>query len=581
LAEAPVRPHRARSGRAPLALAASIAVCTLVVTGLVAAGAWEIGVEGEWTWRYHERPAAWSSVMPAAAIVLLAMGLYVFALRKGSYTRREQTILVVVLMLLSLAFQVGTGLLSPLGVADCVPVNVKPWTGGYYLESLLIGRDTVEHSQGGVLRLAPEYSGLGAYLAGYDAHIARMQVDNWYLGHIADHPPGIALVNLAVVRMAAALPRVSARVALVDGETRAVLRRRAQQWTVAPVKDAKFLLDPSAREDQGRLSEALIRVRISDEQFLALWQIGFLYQIAAALVVIPAYVLARSMYSLRAAVLAAALAGAIPSLHLFGPFADQLFPVLALSCYGAAHTALERRSAGWAAAAGAGLFLALQFTLAFVAVIALIGLNLLLRLAVGDERPRNRAQARRWAVLLGSGLAGLVVPALLAFLFFNYDSFAVWAICLEKHASFALRFPRTYWKWTLFSPLEFAVFMGVPVSVLLVWGFVRGALDAARRMAGPRRAELLPGAPRAAAAIGDPAFLLSAFLLTMAVLILLGKNLGEVGRLWMFLMPFGAVAAAGVLEPLTRRKEWVTACVLALQIGQAVCFKRYLNVFFE
>ncbi|HEV7500934.1 MAG TPA: hypothetical protein VGQ33_13065, partial [Vicinamibacteria bacterium] len=83
-----------------------------------------------------------------------------------------------------------------------------------------------------------------------------------------------------------------------------------------------------------------------------------------------------------------------------------------------------------------------------------------------------------------------------------------------------------YTVWLFFDPLDLGVFLGLPVAASVVWGAVR----AARRGLGGAR--LQPG----------EAFRLGA-LATLSLLLVSGQTRGEVGRIWIPIMPVLLVAA--------------------------------------
>jgi hypothetical protein len=86
--------------------------------------------------------------------------------------------------------------------------------------------------------------------------------------------------------------------------------------------------------------------------------------------------------------------------------------------------------------------------------------------------------------------------------------------------------PRDYGVWLVFDPLDLAVFLGLPVAVSLVFAAVRSA----RRLAA--RVRLQP----------DEAFRLAALAALLALLVS-GQTRGEVGRIWIPIMPVLLVAA--------------------------------------
>jgi hypothetical protein len=124
------------------------------------------------------------------------------------------------------------------------------------------------------------------------------------------------------------------------------------------------------------------------------------------------------------------------------------------------------------------------------------------------------------AVLAGTTAFG--VPALL-----GHDPARALLTALSIHREIYTA-PRGYAVWLLFNPLDFALFLGLPVAVT-------GLL-------------LLPGALRevAARAATDPItrFRLATFA-GLIVLLATGVTRGEVGRIWIPLMPLVLVASLG------------------------------------
>jgi hypothetical protein len=86
--------------------------------------------------------------------------------------------------------------------------------------------------------------------------------------------------------------------------------------------------------------------------------------------------------------------------------------------------------------------------------------------------------------------------------------------------------PRDYGAWLVFDPLDLAVFIGLPVAASLVAAAVRGA----RRLIAGARLQ------------ADEAFRLGA-LATLFLLLVSGQTRGEVGRIWIPIMPVLLVAA--------------------------------------
>ena len=115
---------------------------------------------------------------------------------------------------------------------------------------------------------------------------------------------------------------------------------------------------------------------------------------------------------------------------------------------------------------------------------------------------------------------------------------------LRIHREF-FTLPRAYALWLLFDPLDLAVFLGLPVALSLVWATAR----AARRLAARAR-------PTA-----EEAFRLAA-MAALAALLLSGQTRGEVGRIWIPVMPVLLVAA--LARPAEERPGAADALLLAV-----------------
>ncbi len=492
-------------------LLAALGVATALACALVGLWRWPIGLRDEWTWPYYRHPSPWAAAQPAVLLGVLLIGLIMAALRRPPARLWQEVAVLALCLILAFGVILTMSDAGPGGPWEGILVNAMPWIGGYWGE-------------------ATRVENLPAYLRGYHAHIARFEVNDIIFGHISDHPPGPVVFHWFVNR---------------------VMEHPAAQ-SVFPPPDAFELV----RTMQRQLS------RTTPATLAGLPAAAFLFLAGYALALLPIYLVARELLSREAALIALGLAAFIPSAHLFGPYPDQFFMLFAAWSFYAGVMAMRRRSALWAAVSAAVLFIGFLWTLAHLMVVALIGLTGLLALWSEAMAQRGLPDLRPWIKItlawLGVFLAGVL------FLHYGLDCriVEIWRVCLAKHATFAHIFPRSRWGWTLFNPLEFALFIGVPLFLLAA---LAAALDARRWW--PNR--------RAAA----PAMLLWGVPLVIAALNLSGKNLGETARLWLMLMPLAAPAAAVVLDPLDRRRGAFVAAVLALMLLQLTVFRLHLNVF--
>jgi hypothetical protein len=500
-----------------------IALATVLVSALVWTHAWHMGIAGEWQWPYSLQPESFVAAAPALVLcALMAMIAGVF-LRRGLLEKRSEIIAVGLCAALSLGIILETAQAVQAAPYDAYDSIVAPWAGGYYAESVHV-RD------------------MGSYLKNYAHMIPQLQVDDPIRGHIADHPVGPVLFHWAVDR---ALDRWPAA---------------ARWFTPAGADEVSHLR--AGTITLRWYAEKLARSRLSDGQFAGIWASALLFRLGCWLALILVYFLVRGICSREAALLALALSTLIPSLHLFSPYPDLLFPLFTVGAFYSWRRAVRHGSRAWAGLSGAVVVVGLLWSMSLLATVALIAaysLSVAWRGAVAGRSAPGRSE---WLHAVGAWVAGFLICSLLPKLLFGYDVWSVWRTCVAQHATFAAHFPRTYWAWTLFNPVEFAVFTGLPAFLLLM------AATAAdfRRWWPERRRRALSSLPWALLAV-------------LAALDLPGKNLGEVARLWMFLMPFAAAVGACALVALDGKRGWIAAAVLALAAVQLMVFRLSLNVF--
>ncbi len=519
-------PHFPESaGRLRIAVLFLIALATLLVSALVWTQSWHIGIAGEWQWPYFPPPESCIAALPALFLCALMAVIVAVFLRRGLSEKRNEIVAAVLCAALSLGIILETAQAVPAAPYDAYNSIVAPWAGGYFAEAVRV-------------------SDMRAYLENYARMIPQLRVDDPIRGHIADHPAAPVVFHWAVNRALDHWP-AAARWITPAGSDEVVsvgVRGNPATWR--------------------RLAEELARRNLSDGEFAGIWASAFLFRLGYWLALIMVYWLVRNVCSRETGLLALALSALIPSLHLFSPYPDLLFPLFTVAAFYSWRRALRRGSAVWAALSGAITVVGLLWSMSLLATVALIGTYSLLvawRCAVEGRGGPGR---NGWLRAIFGWAAGFLIFTLLPTLLFRYDVCGVWRTCLSQHATFAAHFPRSYWKWTLFNPVEFAVFAGLPISILLM----AAAVMDFRRWWPERRRHALSSLPWA-------------LLVVLAALNFSGKNLGEVARLWMFLMPLAVAAGACALATLDGRRGWIAGAVLALAAVQLMVFRLSLNVF--
>lgn len=309
--------------------------------------------------------------------------------------------------------------------------------------------------------------------------------------HAATHPPAPVLVYRGLLAACERMPGLTRAVLRVSGLPETNPRRPRPEY-LAPARAAGVLG-------------------------------GVLILVACVLTGWPVAGLARglgcgALPSARLGVLWMLLPGPVVMLPQF----DQALACLVAMCTLALARSLgatgTRPAAAWALLAGLAGGAAVALSYGSPAFLAIGGVGVLLA-ARARGLPLGEG-LRRCALAAAVTAAVFAAPALV-----GHHPIASAAEALRIHREFFTQ-PRDYLLWLAFDPLDLAVFLGVPVAASLVLAAAR----AARRLVAGA-----PLQPEEALRLGTLGALL--------VLLLSGQTRGEVGRIWIPVMPVLLVAA--------------------------------------
>jgi hypothetical protein len=458
------------AGNAGLARSALLAAITIIVLLAIATDAVPL-LRGpapyppEWQWAYREGPPSGRLLLALAA----AGGLLGLLALSGSAGARRAPRRAALLLLPAAT---ALGWLFQLGLLDLEPAGAFP--------TLLARTVSRTHTSYFTVAVSPEARDPVEFLR---RHASLLPTFRTAAKHAATHPPGPVLYYrglLAVCEASPSLTGLLLRFLPENGEPGV---------PAAPAARAAALL--------GALLLGLL---------------------GAATGLPVAWLAARLAGDTLAGVRAGVLWSLLPGPALFVPQFDQALalPVTLAAALLVSALGAERLPRALLPAVIAGLVGGIALFVSYGSAAFLL-LGGLVALAL-DRRPR-------WRGLLLCGIAAATALGLFAAsAILGHEPLRAARTALAIHREVYTR-PRSYPLWLLFNPLDLALFLGVPVT-LLGLARLRSALGGPHD--GPAGA-----APRMTLALAAG----------LGLLLLSGVTRGEVGRIWMPLMPLLLVSA--------------------------------------
>lgn len=475
---------------------------TLLALGIIWGTSLPLGIPGEWTWErgLPGSDAPWNAillVLPAAFLIgMLAGGDRLLA---GSPSPGREALALAGLILAGGVWLFAVQESAPVGQRhDKVPfVLYYPNSSGYYFE----------------MRRRDE--SLDAFFRGYADWMREGDVL-----HVGTHPPGLFLLFRGIMAACDSFP----------GAASLALQLAPESFHEASdVVAGNSLASGMPSFDR--------------PQRAVLWLAYLIAFGCVVLTVIPLYLTLRRVdLSPTAAWWACGFWLTVPSLAIFLPKSDAAFALPSMLLVYCGVSALRRRSIAWSVAAAVVLWLAMQFSLAFLPVAA--ALALLIGLIVW-KRPDDGPTIRELLTMIGAGTFAFVLLSVGFWAATGLNLAEVWSLNYRNHAGFYAEYSRTGWLWRAVNPIEFAVSLGLPFAILAIFA----AATTYRRLPTAR---------------DWPTLVAAALATTIALLWLSGKNSGEAARLWLLLTPWcgylvgvalsgkpGDPASRGVLLALT------------------------------
>lgn len=241
---------------------------------------------------------------------------------------------------------------------------------------------------------------------------------------------------------------------------------------------------------------------LSQPQQLAALVILLLTSLFSYLTIVPLYYAVRRLFDSKTALYSVFLYIFLPNVAFFTPLPDVAFPLFtatALYCWSKFH---QSSTTIWIILTGLLMSLSIFFSLSFLPV------ALIFFLLLGNTQSFRPA---------GLYLIGLLILPLVLFLITGFNLFQVTQTIISGLA------PRSYWWWLLYNPYDFAVFVGIPLSIstgIYIYHLLRHKQPSIIR------------------------HIAKTFVFTIILLVISGGSRAEVGRIWLPLVIFPIILVA-------------------------------------
>lgn len=333
----------------------------------------------------------------------------------------------------------------------------------------------------------------------------------------------------------------------------------------ASLREIMFAVSGSLQIDRVYLAsvDAILR---NDAYFAASTFLGLLLPLLSIVSLLPLYIIGKNLFNRRVGYLAALLSICIPAYILISPQIDQLYVLLAVTITALYVVGYRKNNVYMIILGGLVLTLSLFFT---IAIILLLPILWVITVVIEAQSLKNNGYLDLLRLSLRNKyfiIFGLTTSfGFLTCILIEHDLLYTFFRILKHNSEFnktAFAEGRPYLYWLVGNLYEYAMFLGIPLSVLFV-------------------AEVCSKPENKIIKASKLYSLLILFVIIM--LDISGINRGEVARLWMFLMPFYVLAVASYIDRICVNSSVyfysLIVTIIALQFFQSIAFRLYMPIY--
>ena len=274
-----------------------------------------------------------------------------------------------------------------------------------------------------------------------------------------------------------------------------------------------------------------------------LFVLSIIITLITALTTSSIYILSKSMYGHKNALVASTLWTLIPAPLLFYPSLDSMYAIFSALIIYFFYKTLNSKDITWPLLTGTVLAVSLFFTysfLFFLVFFSLVYLFLLLRKDI-TVKPLIKK-----SLLI---IAPIAIFYLILYFVYRFNSIQTFIQIIRMVIEDTASHKRPYLIWMFFNIFEFITFMGIPIAIL----FITKAYDSKEKKT-----------------------IILSYIIAVLLFNVSGVVLGEAARIWIFLMPLFVVFAANRLN--NSKSKTLIYMVFLLQILTTIFIKNFVRL---